>query len=87
VSILVNNVGFGRPYFAAEIPYEEIKSTLDVGLWPAMWFTKALAPKIVQHGKGCIVNVSSRASLVPIPGAAMYSSSKAFLSYFSSTLR
>jgi short-subunit dehydrogenase len=46
-----------------------------------------LAPGMIRHGGGAIMNVSSLASLLPIPDFAVYAATKAYVTGFSEALR
>jgi NAD(P)-dependent dehydrogenase (short-subunit alcohol dehydrogenase family) len=49
---------------------------LDVNLTGVFRMTRAVVSQMLKQGKGAIVNVSSVASLVGIPGAPAYAASK-----------
>jgi short-subunit dehydrogenase len=46
-----------------------------------------LAPGMIRSGGGAIINVSSLASLLPIPDFAVYAATKAYVTSFSEALR
>jgi gluconate 5-dehydrogenase len=79
VDILVNNAGvtWGQP--AEDMPLEKWKLVLDTNLTGAFLFCQAAGRKMIQRGSGSIINVSSVAGLVAMPGgvhAAGYAASK-----------
>jgi hypothetical protein len=49
--------------------------------------THALLPAMLEAGRGAIINVSSLASILPIPNFAVYAATKAYVSSFSEALR
>jgi NAD(P)-dependent dehydrogenase (short-subunit alcohol dehydrogenase family) len=83
VDILVNNAGIGD--FGKRI-HETDDATwatlLDVNLTGVFRMTRAVVPQMLKQGRGVIVNISSVASLVGIPGAPVYAASKGGLDAF-----
>ena len=60
------------------LPLESWQRVLDVNLTGLMLANRAAARRMIAAEKGgCIVNMSSGASLLPIPGASNYAASKA----------
>jgi uncharacterized protein len=87
LEFLVNNAGFAlRGKFHAE-PIERHERMLDVHVRATMKLTHAALPRMLERGRGNIVNVSSMAAFIPYPRNAMYSATKALLTNFSETLR
>jgi NAD(P)-dependent dehydrogenase (short-subunit alcohol dehydrogenase family) len=77
IDILVNNAGVGD--FGKRIHETDDASwqmMLDVNLTGVFRMTRAVVSQMLKQGKGAIVNVSSVASLVGIPGAPAYAASK-----------
>ena len=83
IDILVNNAGVGD--FGKRI-HETDDATwqtmLDVNLTGVFRMTRAVVSQMLKQGKGTIVNISSVASLVGIPGAPAYAASKGGLDAF-----
>jgi NAD(P)-dependent dehydrogenase (short-subunit alcohol dehydrogenase family) len=79
LSIVVNNAGI---HFLATIPdtspeaYDELMAT---NLRAAVLLSRAAIPIMRESGGGVIVNVSSEAGVVAVPGQAAYNISKAGL--------
>ena len=77
IDILVNNAGIGD--FGKRI-HETDDATwatvLDVNLTGVFRMTRAVIPHMLKQGRGSIVNISSVASLVGIPGVPAYAASK-----------
>ena len=87
IDILVNNAGIGD--FGKRIHETDDASwqtMLDVNLTGVFRMTRAVVPQMLKQGKGAIVNISSVASLVGIPGAPAYAASKGGLDAFSRAL-
>lgn len=77
LDILVNNAGI---YFQGDVggtPLNQWSRILDVNLTGAFLCTKYALPAMLDSGGGVIVNVSSEAGLVGIPGQVGYNVSKA----------
>jgi NAD(P)-dependent dehydrogenase (short-subunit alcohol dehydrogenase family) len=81
LDILVNNAGGGAGHHAAEeVPLAAFRETLEVNLLGTFSACRAAFPSMRERGFGRIVNVSSQAALVALPGEAAYCSAKAAVS-------
>ncbi len=87
VSLLVNNAGLGDHGFFENSDWARVQRMLDVNISALTRLTHALLPDLVRTGRGAILNVSSIASLVPVPKLAVYSATKAYVTSFSEALR
>ena len=77
VDALINNAGV-MPWVAFLDQQEEsIEQTLAVNLEGVIQGMRIALPDMVARGSGHVVNVSSGAARAPIPGAAVYSATKA----------
>jgi len=83
VDLLVNNAGVGGhgPFAERPLDYEDREIRLNV-LAP-VHLTSAVLPGMIQRGRGGIVNVSSVASVQPMPFVATYAATKAYVTSFS----
>lgn len=87
IELLINNAGFGlRGEFRA-LPLERQLEMINLHDVAAVELTYALLPPMIAAARGGIINVSSVAGFQPIPWAALYSATKAFLTTFSMALR
>lgn len=80
IDIVVNNAGigdFGKRLH--EIDDERWRAVLDVNVTGAFRMTRAAIPYMLNQKSGAIVNISSVASLVGIPGLPAYAASKGAL--------
>ncbi|EFQ35403.1 short chain dehydrogenase [Colletotrichum graminicola] len=86
LDILVNNAAAMLTMTAADVSIEEAKKVFDTNLWGAVQMCQAFLPLIIES-KGIIVNHTSIASVLPVPGGAAYAASKAAMSMYSAILR
>lgn len=80
--ILVNNAGIYRQGDVLSTTLTDWQSILDTNLTAAFFCTRHAVPAMIEAGGGVIVNVSSEAGLVGIPGQVAYNVSKAALIAF-----
>jgi NADP-dependent 3-hydroxy acid dehydrogenase YdfG len=77
VNALINNAGV-MPWVAfLDQEQESIDQTIAVNLDGVLHGMRLALPEMVERGNGHVVNVSSGAARTPIPGAAVYSGTKA----------
>jgi short-subunit dehydrogenase len=87
VDLLVNVAGFGRYEALEQIDYADTLEMLAVNLAAPIRLTAALAPGMVERGRGHIVNVASIAGSLGVAHEAVYSASKGGLIAFSESVR
>ena len=87
IDLLINNAGLGdRGPFATGEP-ERVKEMIEVNVMALTVLTRALLPDMIARKRGAILNVSSSASLLPIPDFAVYAATKAYVTSFSDAIR
>jgi NAD(P)-dependent dehydrogenase (short-subunit alcohol dehydrogenase family) len=87
VDLLVNNAGGGAGHAPAEeLPLEEFDRVLDTNLRGTFLACRAAFAPMRERGFGRIVNVSSQAALVALPGEAAYCAAKAAVSHLTRCL-
>jgi NAD(P)-dependent dehydrogenase (short-subunit alcohol dehydrogenase family) len=79
VDVLVNNAGFAWFGPSAQLPADTFDGLFAANVRSAYYLVAALAPKMVERGRGSIVNVGSMAGQVGLAGGAAYSATKAAL--------
>lgn len=79
LDILVNNAGITRDGLLIRMKEEDWDTVLDVNLKGAFFTTRAALRPMLRAQNGRIVNISSVAGTMGIPGQANYSASKAGL--------
>ncbi|RKT54790.1 SDR family NAD(P)-dependent oxidoreductase [Saccharothrix australiensis] len=79
VDVLVNNAGIFPFAPTADQELEPYERLFDVNVRAPFFLTAALAPRMVAKGGGSIVNISTVVTAIGLPGAAVYSATKAAL--------
>jgi short-subunit dehydrogenase len=87
VNLLINNAGVGDHGLFEESEWKRVKAMIDVNVRALTRLTHALLPDLVRSGRGAILNVSSIASLIPVPKMAVYAATKAYVTSFSEAIR
>jgi NAD(P)-dependent dehydrogenase (short-subunit alcohol dehydrogenase family) len=79
IDILVNNAGSSWFGPSSDLDTSTYDRLFDGNVRSAYLVTAALAPAMADNGSGVIINVSSMAATVGLPGGAAYSATKAAL--------
>jgi len=86
IDVLVNNAGIGA-FGAFEVtPMGMVREVFETNTFGAMAMTQAVLPQLRTRRSGVIVNVTSSATLAPMPLVAAYTASKTALEGFSTSL-
>ena len=86
VDLLVNNAGVGGHGPFAELPIEDEDRRIRLNVLAPVHLTSAALPGMIERRRGGVVNVSSVASVQPLPFVATYAATKAYLTSFSEAL-
>ena len=84
-NLLINNAGMGDYGPVATADPAKLRLMMDLNVTAPVLLVNALLPLLVRPA--AILNVSSLAGELPLPEAACYAASKAFLTRFSEALR
>lgn len=84
--ILVNNAGIALHGAFVDIPSEKWEALMQINLLAPMRLTAKFLPAMIARGSGHIVNISSVAGLVGVPGATPYCAAKFALRGFTEAL-
>jgi uncharacterized protein len=87
VDLLINNAGLGDRGAFIDSEWERVHAMLQVNIETLTYLTYRILPSMRKSGCGAILNVSSSASLVPVPHLAVYAATKAYVTSFSEALR
>src|SRR5881409_4003166 len=87
VDLLINNAGLGDSGpFATSDPIRNEQMTL-VNVVALASLTRHALPQMIAKHRGGILNVSSSAGFLPVPGSTVYAATKAYVTSFSEALR
>jgi short-subunit dehydrogenase len=86
VELLVNNAGIGAAGSFADLPAGSVDSQVSLNVMALVALTHAALPSMLRRGHGGVLNVSSVAGFVALPGSAVYGATKAFVTSFSESL-
>ncbi|WP_013320576.1 SDR family NAD(P)-dependent oxidoreductase [Gloeothece verrucosa] len=87
IDVLVNNAGSGLGGFAEDISLDEFRAQFETNFWGLVTLTKAVIPQMRKRRQGHVINVSSIAGLIGVPGLSSYCASKYAVEGFSESLR
>jgi uncharacterized protein len=87
IDVLINNAGFGRvePHICVDPDRLERMNHLNVTCLASL--CRLFGEQMKTRNEGCILNVGSTASYLPIPFMANYAATKAFVNSFTRALR
>jgi 2-deoxy-D-gluconate 3-dehydrogenase len=77
INILVNNAAWTNTCPALEVTEEAWDQTLDTSLKGVFFASQAVAPIMIEQGKGKIVNIGSTLGKVAFSGRSVYAAAKA----------
>jgi NAD(P)-dependent dehydrogenase (short-subunit alcohol dehydrogenase family) len=87
IDILVNNAGLGPPETPVEDATEaDFDLTFDLNVKGLFLTSQAVGRVMIAQGSGRIVNLSSQAGFIALPGEAIYCASKAAVSHLTKCL-
>ena len=86
LDVLVNNAGIAVLRSMSDMTLPEFEKQMQVNMTSVFLGTKYAIPPMRDNGGGSIVNLSSVAGLVGIPGVAAYSASKGAVRLFSKSI-
>src|SRR5205807_8955619 len=87
IDFLINNAGIGdHGSFATADPIR-VNEQIQVNVLALTTLTRALLPRMIVQKRGAILNVSSSAGFLPLPGIAVYAATKAYVTSFSEAIR
>jgi uncharacterized protein len=83
VAALVNSAGFGTNGLFHTLPLDRERDQVVLNVLAVTELTGAALPAMIERGTGAVLNIGSIAGFQPLPGAPVYSASKAYVQTFS----
>ena len=84
--LLVNNAGSGAFYDWGNFPESEIYNQMNLLFSSPVLLCRKFAPRMFKQQKGIIVNISSLATLYPVPYMPIYNAGKSALSSYTRSM-
>jgi NAD(P)-dependent dehydrogenase (short-subunit alcohol dehydrogenase family) len=86
IDALVNNAGIGLFGAFEATPMATVREVFETNTFGVMAMTQALLPRFRARRSGVVVNVTSSATLAPMPLVAVYTASKMAIEGFTASL-
>ncbi len=86
VDVLVNNAGIGLFGAFEATPIATVREVFETNTFGLMAMTQAVLPQLRARRSGVVVNVTSSATLAPMPLVAVYTASKMAIEGFTASL-
>ena len=86
IDVLVNNAGIGLFGAFEATPMATVREVFETNTFGVMAMTQAVLPQLRARRSGVVVNVTSSATLAPMPLVAAYTASKMAIEGFTGSL-
>ena len=86
IDVLVNNAGIGLMGAFEATPMTTVREIFETNTFGVMAMTQAVLPQFRARRSGVVVNVTSSATLAPMPLVAVYTASKVAIEGFTASL-
>lgn len=86
IDVLVNNAGYALSSLTEEATIDQARQQFETNFWGTVRMTKAVLPTMRRQRDGRIINVSSLAGLISVPGEGFYSATKFAIEGYSEAL-
>jgi NAD(P)-dependent dehydrogenase (short-subunit alcohol dehydrogenase family) len=86
IDVLINNVGIGPENRAEDVTEADFDFTVNVNLKGTFFTTQAVGRKMIGQKSGRIINISSQAGTVTLPGESIYCMTKAAINHLTRCL-
>jgi NAD(P)-dependent dehydrogenase (short-subunit alcohol dehydrogenase family) len=86
IDVLVNNAGIGLFGAFEATPMTTVREVFETNTFGVMAMTQAVVPQLRARRSGVVVNVTSSATLAPMPLVAVYTASKTAIEGFTGSL-
>ena len=87
IDVLVNNAGYGQFGCTEDVSIEDFRKQFETNFFSVVRIIQEVAPIMRNQGSGIIVNISSVAGRIGLPGSTAYISSKFALEGLGECLR
>jgi NAD(P)-dependent dehydrogenase (short-subunit alcohol dehydrogenase family) len=86
IDVLVNNAGIGLASAFEATPMATVRELFETNTFGVMAMTQAVLPQLRERRSGTIINVTSSATLRPMPLVSIYTATKLAIEGFSASL-
>jgi short-subunit dehydrogenase len=86
IDVLVNNAGIGGFGAFEATPMATAREIFEINTFGVMATTQAVLPRFRERRSGVVVNITSSATLAPMPLVAVYTASKTAIEAFTASL-
>jgi NAD(P)-dependent dehydrogenase (short-subunit alcohol dehydrogenase family) len=86
IDVLVNNAGIGLASAFEATPMATVREVFETNTFGVMAMIQAVLPQLRERRSGTVVNVTSSATLAPMPLVSVYTASKLAIEGFSASL-
>ena len=86
IDVLVNNAGFGAPAPVERTDMDTVRGLFETNTFGTIAVTQAVLPQMRERRQGVVINVSSSATLKPLPLVGAYRAAKSAVNAFSESL-
>jgi NAD(P)-dependent dehydrogenase (short-subunit alcohol dehydrogenase family) len=86
IDVLVNNAGIGLFGAFEATPFATVRDVFETNTFGVMAATQAVLPQFRARRAGVVINVTSSATLAPMPLVAVYTASKTAIEGFTASL-
>lgn len=87
IDVLINNAAIGEGGSVACINIDRLKNNFNVNVFGTIKLTQVILKKMINKGKGKIINIASLAGVISLPFAGSYSATKASIIKLSIALK
>jgi NAD(P)-dependent dehydrogenase (short-subunit alcohol dehydrogenase family) len=86
IDVLINNVGIGPENRAEDVTEADFDFTVNINLKGTFFTTQTVGRKMIGQKSGRIINISSQAGTVTLPGESIYCMTKAAINHLTRCL-
>ena len=86
IDILVNNAGVSPESFAVDVPEKDFDYMVRVNLKGTFFASQAVGRLMIERRSGRIINMSSQAGVIALPGEPIYCMTKAAINHLTRCL-